>query len=135
MSLRNWIGGIIMTFMVVMLTSCESQVDFDQIVQVDEPIQLITLVKNDRSMLGDKTEIVLFPNSEKHQHFLKWLSENKTGWKKTIASYEPRSVIQQNDFQLNYMGYFVAVKYKDASGKSHHYSKTTNVEALSFLFD
>lgn len=124
-----------MTFMVMMLTSCESQVDFDQIVKADEPIQLTTLVKNDRSMLGEKSEIELLPNTEKHQHFLKWLSDNKNGWKKTIASYEPRSVIQQNDFQLNYMGYFVAVKYKDASGKSHHYSKTTNVEALSFLFD
>lgn len=124
-----------MTLLVVMLTSCENQLDFDQIVRAEEPIQLIALIKNDRSMLGDKTEIVLAPDSDKHQHFLKWLSENKNGWKKTIASYEPRSVIRQNHFQLNYMGYFVAVKYKDASGKSHHYSKTTNVEALSFLFD
>lgn len=135
MSLRNWIGRMIMFCMVVILTSCESQIDFDQFVRADEPIQLITLVKNDRSMLGDKSEIVILPNTEKHDHFLKWLSENRSGWKKTIASYEPRSVIQQKDFQLNYMGYFVAIKFKNASGKTHHFSKTMNVEALSFLFD
>lgn len=117
------------------MTSCEKNIDFRDIIQSDEAFQLTILIKDDRTMLGEKNTISIEPGSLKHQRLINWLNQHPSGWKKTIAVYEPRSVVSQKDFKLNYMGYFISVNYIDKSGSSHHYSKTIDVESLGFLFD
>jgi len=93
------------------------------------------IVKTDSVMLGDKTTVEIQPGSEDFIKFEKWLHQNNTGWDKTIASFEKQNMVIQNDFELYYMGYFVAITYKDSEGSSHHYNKTVQLGSLDFLFD
>lgn len=129
------ISGIIWMTLMLAMGACSQQVKLSDWVNLDQPIQVLSLIKDDRTMLGEKNITTLEPGSNKFVQFITWCENNQKGWKKTIASFEPRSVISQNNFKLNYMGYFVSVEYEDQKGESYHYSKTIDLESLSFLFE
>lgn len=115
--------------------SCTYEVKLNEVLDKSQPLVIQMIQKDDRTMLGEKSEIQILPGTEDYLEFINWLENNEKGWKKTIASYDPRSVIKQKNFELNNMGYFVAITYRDEQAKSHHYNKTIEIGSLDFLFD
>ena len=122
-------------FFCIFLVSCSQTIDFDTIFSNNQPFKVAIIVKTDSVMLGDKTTVEIQPGSEDFIKFEKWLHQNNTGWDKTIASFEKQNMVIQNDFELYYMGYYVAISYKDSEGSSHHFNKTVQLGSLDFLFD
>ncbi|HUH73480.1 MAG TPA: hypothetical protein VLZ75_03635 [Chitinophagales bacterium] len=119
----------------VFLVSCSETVNFDSIVAKDQPFTINIIYKSDRVMLGEKTSTEILVGSSEHNELLEWFGKYNTDWKKTIASFEKQNMIVQNDFILYYMGYYVAIDYKDPNGKSHSLNKTVELGSLDFLFD
>lgn len=133
--LKNKINSFFLFSIIFLAFSCTSELKFEEVVDYTQPFKITMLHKNERTMLGEKTEYSIEPGSEQYIRLTKWLRDNDKGWKKTIAMYDNRSVISQKNFEINYMGYFVSVIFTDKSGHSYHYSKTVDVGALDFLFD
>lgn len=132
---KTTLNRFVILFLVCLLISCSYEVKLNQVLDKKQPLVIQMIQKDDRTMLGEKSEIEILPGTEDYYKFINWLNSNEKGWKRTIASYEARSIIRQKNFELNNMGYFVAITYKDDRGKSHHYNKTIAVGSLDFLFD
>lgn len=133
--LKNKINSFFLFSIVFLAVSCTSEVKFEEVADYTQPFKITMLHKNERTMLGEKTEYSIEPGSEQYIRLEEWLKGNDKGWKKTIAMYDNRSVISQKNLEINYMGYFVSIAFTDKNGKSYHYSKTVDVGALDFLFD
>lgn len=133
--LKNKINSCFLFFIIFLTVSCAHDVRFEEIADYSKPFKITMLHKNERTMLGEKTEYSIEPGTDQYSRLEKWLKDNQHGWKKTIAMYENRSVISQKNFEINYMGYFVSIVFSDKDGQSYHYSKTIDVGALDFLFD
>jgi hypothetical protein len=133
--LKSFILKFSFLFFCIFLVSCSQSIDFDKIFFKNQPFNVVIIVKTDSVMLGDKTTVEIQPGSEDFIKFEEWLHQNNTGWDKTIASFEKQNMVIQNDFELYYMGYYVAISYKDSEGSSHHFNKTVQLGSLDFLFD
>ncbi len=133
--LKSFILKISILVLFSFLVSCSKTVNFDTFLAEDQPFIVNIVIKTDRTMLGNKTSTEIHPETADYKELINWFRKNTTGWNETIASFEKQNMVVQNDFKLYYMGYYVAISYIDAQGKSHHLNKTVELGSLDFLFD
>jgi len=127
---------ILLTIIVaIVFTACKNEVDFSQLIDPTKPLNVSIYFQDKRTFEGEERLFEITPGTEDYNLFLEWVKKNEKGWNTTYAIYEPRGMIYQDNFELNYMGYFVVLKYKDQAGKSHRYNKVIGESSLDFLFD
>jgi len=73
-------------------------------------------------------ECKLLPGTPNFQKLASWLSNNKTGWSPTPATYIPGVYITGSKFSINFLGTFVIVNYADGQ-----YSHSVSPSEYEFL--
>jgi hypothetical protein len=74
------------------------------------------------------TNCVIAPNSPQYQALEKWLSQNKSGWQTTPATYIPGKVVSGSGFTLNFLNSIVIANFSGGQ-----YSHSTNPSEYRFL--
>lgn len=126
---------LLVTIVAFLLTACKNDIDFSELIDKDSPLIISIYFQDKRTFEGEERQFEVLPGTEDYEAFIEWVKGNEQGWNTTYAVYEPRGMISQDNFELNYMGYFVVLKYKDQKGKSHRYNKVVGESSLDFLFD
>jgi 23S rRNA G2445 N2-methylase RlmL len=72
-----------------------------------------------------------------HSKLSEWIENNKSGWENTTASYQVRTSVNQDNFQLSYLvtADAVIISFKDKKSRRQQYIKSIPKGDLDFLTD
>ena len=113
------------------ITSCTSEISITEFVNPDLP--LILKINRRNNGLTETDKKIIEPQSEKSKKFIFWCNRNSSGWENTIASYNSKVSVSQNNFNLLYFQNTVVINFIDKNGKPKQYSKTIENGELDFL--
>ena len=126
---------IFLFFNICILTSCSSQININEFIDKNEPLEL-KINKIDSLTGFTSTEQLKIPaNSDKFIQLTQWADNNTTGWKSTPASYIAGVYVGQGNFRLLYTPGTagVIIGFIDKNDKSRQYSKDIKKGELDFL--
>ena len=122
---------------ILILSSCQSDIVFDKIIDFNAPFTMIvTNVDSISGLSNFKTETIAV-NSEKWLKFIDFAKENVDGWSLTPVSYISDITITQGEFRLLYWKGkdTVVIGFVDRNGKGQQYRKVIKKDELNFLIE
>lgn len=133
--MKEWNKGIIPLMMMVVLISCQSNVDLDKVIDRNSSLYLTRLKTDKETGLSAFLNEEIKVNSDKWKKLMEFAHRNNEGWQLAPASYTSVLYVRQDNFTLiltkDSKG--IVVSYIDTHGKARQYSKWINKGELNFL--
>ncbi|AEV32161.1 hypothetical protein Oweho_1156 [Owenweeksia hongkongensis DSM 17368] len=122
-------------FITITFVSCNTDVDFNDVINVNEPYLLYEYSYNDNDKLTHSVLDTILVNSSLHNQFTKFLKDHNNEWQATPASYICDFSVQQNNFRL--LGWknseTIIVSFIDQKGIPKQLYRKVNPRELEFI--
>ncbi len=114
------------------MTSCQSNLDFNNIINQKESFSLKIL--NQKNLNINLTKEIKI-NSEKWIKFIDFLKNNKIGWQSNPASFNGNIHVSQKNFNFTYLesSNLVVINFLNNDRDSKQFTKKINKGELDFL--